>query len=139
MEEVEEDPEMTMKTDLNVFASEERLYGKEKKVNHRLHTSYKVVEERIFSKEQSDETPLLASGASAMKEKLTTYAQNQLPGGKYWEPDPEIKAVLKTLKPNNDVCESILGLIDYLSTAIPNMHQMSRSNLVQVKKKLCSG
>ena len=31
-------------------------------------------------------------------------------------------------------CESILGLNDYLTTAIPNLHQMARSNLVQVNK-----
>ncbi len=37
-------------------------------------------------------------------------------------------------KPSNDVCESILGLNDYLTTAVPNLHQLARSNLVQVKK-----
>lgn len=79
LEEVEEDVKMAMKTDLKLFASEERLYGKDKKVNHRLQTSYQVVEERISSKEQSDETllyPLLTSGASAMKEKLTTCTES---------------------------------------------------------------
>ena len=55
-------------------------------------------------------------------------------GGKYWEPDPNIKMILKSLKPNNDICESILGLNDYLSTALPNMHQMSKSNLILAKK-----
>ena len=42
--------------------------------------------------------------------------------------------ILRELRPSNDVCESILGLNDYLTTAIPNLHQMARSNLVQVKK-----
>lgn len=37
----------------------------------------------------------------------------------------------KKLKPTNDLCES---LNDYLSGAIPNMHQMTRSNMIQVKK-----
>ena len=37
------------------------------------------------------------------------------------------------MRPSNDVCESIFGLND-LTTAIPNLHQMSRSNLVQAKK-----
>lgn len=32
------------------------------------------------------------------------------------------------------MCESILGLNDYLTTAVPNLHQLARSNLVQVKK-----
>ncbi len=35
------------------------------------------------------------------------------------------------LKPTN---ESLLGLNDYLSGAIPNMHQVTRSNMIQVKK-----
>ena len=78
--------------------------------------------------------PLIATGASKMKEKLSDYAKAQLPGGKYWKPNPSILAVLKALKPSNDVCESILGLNDYLTTAIPNLHQMTRSNLVEVKK-----
>ena len=73
-----------------------------------------------------------------MKEKLSSYAQNQLPGGKYWEPDPDTKAILLSLKPSNDLCESILGLNDYLSTIIPNLHQMSKSNLVQAKKNKTS-
>ena len=38
------------------------------------------------------------------------------------------------LPPSNDVCESILDLNDYLTTVVPNLHQMSRSNLVQLKK-----
>ncbi len=32
-----------------------------------------------------------------MKEKLCTYAQTQLPGGKYWEPEPAIEAILKKI------------------------------------------
>ena len=39
------------------------------------------------------------------------------------------------LEPSNDFCESMLGLNDYLTTAIPNLAQESRSNLVAVKKK----
>ena len=64
-----------------------------------------------------------------MREKLCTYACNQLPGGKYWDPEPDVRMELTKLKPTNDLCESILGLNDYLTTAIPNLHQMSRSNL----------
>ena len=69
-----------------------------------------------------------------MKEKLCKYAHSLLPGGKYWEPDLNTKAVLLQLKPSNDLRESILGLNDYLTTAIPNLNQLSRSNLIQVKK-----
>ena len=71
-----------------------------------------------------------------MKSKLSSYAQNQLPGGIYWDPEPKVnlKAILKELNPSNDFCESILGLNDYLNSTIPNMHQVTRSNLVQLKK-----
>ena len=70
-----------------------------------------------------------------MNAKLSSYAQNQLPGGKYWEPESDITSVLESLKPNNDVCESILGLNDTLSMVMPNLHQMSKSNFVQAKNK----
>ena len=128
--------------DLKVFISEERLYGDDKRVNHRLHSRYKPVEEQIFKVDEWDGTlllPLLAVGATEMNSKLITYAKNQLPGGKYWNPEPAVEATLKRLKPNNDLCESILGLNDYLTT-IPNLHQLTRSNMIQVKKnKRCSG
>ena len=32
------------------------------------------------------------------------------------------------------LCESILGMNDYITTALPNLHQLTRSNLVQAKK-----
>ena len=50
------------------------------------------------------------------------------------DPEPDVRDVLKSLKPNNDLCESILGLNDHLSIVMPNLHQMSKSNLVQAKK-----
>ena len=50
------------------------------------------------------------------------------------EPDEETEHILNELKPSNDVCESVLGLNDYLTIAIPNLHQMARSYLIQVKK-----
>jgi hypothetical protein len=136
-----EDPEIAMERSYEVFASERRLYGNDKKVNHRLKTSYEAVEEAIFSREDTDQLlPLLVSGVASMRKKLLSYAQNQLPGGKYWEPEQNIKDTLQSLKPNNDICKSILGLNDYLSSALPNMHQMTKSNLVQSKRtKQCSG
>ncbi len=33
-------------------------------------------------------------------------------------PDPDIKNVLSNIKPTNDLCESILGLNDYLTTMV---------------------
>ena len=126
-----------MDRNVQVFLSEERLYGNDKKVNHRLHFGYQFIEDIVFSSEEIGEHllyPLLASGTSRMNEKLSSYAKNQLPDGKYWEPAPDVEKILKSLKPNNDVCESILGLNDYLSMVMPNLHQMSKSNLIQVKK-----
>ncbi len=45
-----------------------------------------LIQETLF---QYDEAlfPLLATGARAMKAK--PYAKNQLPDGKFWDPDPE--------------------------------------------------
>ena len=56
-----------------------------------------------------------------MKAKLSTYAASQLPGGTYWRPEAQVEAVLRQLRPNNDLCESILGRNDYLVTALPNV------------------
>ena len=60
--------------------------------------------------------PITADGAVAMSSKLCTYAQNQLPGGMYYDPEPAIKKILENISPSNDLCESILGLNDYLHT-----------------------
>ena len=134
---IEEEPQTAMNKSYTVFPSETRLYSSENSVNHRLHSKDVPVYARLFQPDDWDCTllhPLLVAGATKMKLKLTEYAKNQLPGGRYWEPEPGVKAVLRNLKPNNDLCESILGLNDYLSTAIPNMHQLTRSNLVEIKK-----
>ena len=64
-----------------------------------------------------------------MKSKLSNYAQNQLPGGIYWDPDPKVKVILEEVNPSNDLCESILGLNNYLNITISNMHQVKQSNL----------
>ena len=77
------------------------------------------------------ETARLSHGCKSMANKLITYAKDQLPDGRYWDPEPETKEILSQLEPNNDLCESILGLNDYLFTTIPNMDQLTRSNMVQ--------
>jgi len=70
-----------------------------------------------------------------MKEKLCAYVRSQLPGGKYYDPeDNNTKQILSTLKPNNDICESILGLNDYFTTALPKMKQLTRSNMIAIQK-----
>lgn len=135
LSEVETSPNIVFDPKYCVFRSEKHIYGSNPKVNHRLHSQ--AVYEKLFDNIEVDcdyLTELLSKGASKMKEKLSSYAEDQLPGGCYWEPEQEVQDVLRELKPSNDVCESILGLNDYLTTAIPNLHQMARSNLVQVKK-----
>ena len=118
-----------------VFSSEKIIYGTDSKLNHRLKSP--IVYDALFEDVKVDASylrSLLVNGATAMHEKLCSYAADQLPGGRYWNPDKQIQDVLSQLQPSNDVCESILGLNDYLTTAVPNLHQMSRSNLVQLKK-----
>ena len=136
LEELEARPEIANDSDLKVFPSEELVYGPSKKTNHRNHRVCKIVQEGLFKKGDFDAIVLrvLARGAHAMKNKLLTYAESQLPGGKYWNPDPHTEAVLRKLKLNNDLCESMLGLNDYLATVLPNMQQLTRSNLIEVKK-----
>ena len=127
LERVEHNQEIVMDKRYRVFESEERLYK-----NHCL----TKCEEKLF--ETSDSSilyPLLASGAARMKDKLCAYAEKQLPGGEYWQPkSAAVKKILTKIRPSNDLCESILGLNDYLTTAIPNLAQVARSNLVEIKK-----
>ena len=78
--------------------------------------------------------PLVVLGAAAMEVKLCDYTKDYLPGGVYWNPDTRVRDIMDGLKPTNDLCESLLGLNDYLSKAIPNMHRMTRSTTIQVKK-----
>lgn len=139
LEKVENNPEVVMDKSYRVFTSEEELYGSNKKINHRCSSKCEVIHEKLFAiipDESSILYPLLASGAAKMKDKLCTYAGKQLPGGEYWNPHPDsaVKCVLERLQPSNDFCESILGLNDYLTTAIPNLTQAARSNLVEIKK-----
>ena len=135
LSEVEINPDIVFDPNYHVFPSEKRIYGPDPKLNHRLKS--KVVYEKLF--ESIDVncdhlTEILTSGALKMKEKLLSYAEDQLPGGCYWEPDEQVQDILCGIKPSNDVCESILGLNDYLTTSIPNLHQVARSSLIQVKK-----
>lgn len=129
------DPDIVFNKNYHVFSSEKRIYGTGTKLNHRLKSHF--VYDALFEDVKVDASclrSLLINGATAMLEKLCSYAADQLPGGRYWNPDKQIRDVLCQLQPSNDVCESILGLNDYLTTAVPNLHQMSRSNLVQLKK-----
>ena len=111
LQEIEQDPAIVLNKDHVVFKSElTTLYGEDVKVNHRLHTKAIPVHERLFDIKDCDTSvlyPMLAAGAAKMKEKLCMYAQQQLPGGRYWNPDnPIIKKQLSTLTPSNDLCRT---------------------------------
>lgn len=137
LSEVKDNVEVIFNKSREVFVSEKRLYGSSKNTNHQLKKDMHIVVNSLFNVpeiEMSSLKSFLRSGASTMLDKLSSYAENQLPGGIYWEPDESIKKALSQLKPSNDVCESVLGLNDYLTTALPNLAQVSRSNLVQMKK-----
>ena len=123
LQEVEHHPEVVMDKEYRVFRSEEKLYGQNKVSNHRLHLKSCIVHNKLFEEHEDNPTliySLLVAGAVKMQEKLCTYAG--------------VREVLSELTPSNDLCESILGLNDYLTNAIPNLHQVARSNLVQLKK-----
>ena len=137
LQEAQSHPEILLDSKTRVFPSESRLYGEDKNVNHRIHPISQAVYAHLFERDGSEECalyPVVVAGVAAMKHKLCTYAWKQLPGGPYWDPEPSVQAVLAQLKPTNDVVESTLGLNDYLTNAVPNLHQMARSNLVEVKK-----
>lgn len=135
-------PNVVFKQEYQVFPSEKRIYNPESEVNHRLKSLvvYKALFNYVMSAvDNSNLLTLLVKGSTAMNEKLSTYASDQLPGGRYWDPEDEVRDVLSRLRPSNDVCESVLGLNDYLTTVLPNLHQMTRSNLVQLKKNKTLG
>ena len=136
LEEVEKHPKITSERYRRVFTSEPRLYSSSVKTNHRLKNQ--CVWDFLFNADGSDFDEdffsIMSAGAISMKEKLMAYASSHLPGGEFWEPDTDVRSVLSAIKPTNDLCESILGLNDYLSTALPNLDQATRSTLVGVKK-----
>ena len=70
-----------------------------------------------------------------MRCKLHVYAKDYLPSGKYWDPPDDIKGILQQIRPSNDICESILGLNDWLqSTIMTNVSQRTKRNLIEAKK-----
>ena len=76
-----------------------------------------------------------SSRAPSIKKKAHAFTNFNYQGSKHWEHNQEVKAILKSFKPNNDICERILGLKNYLSTTLPNLHQMSQSNLFKKTDK----
>ena len=83
LQELTHHSEIIMDKECNVFRSEPRLYGDDKKINHRLHSKSKAVHQRLFTADEFDESvySIVTTGAAAMNEKLQHYAMKQLPGG----------------------------------------------------------
>ena len=138
LEHVEDNPSIVLKNLVEVFKSEPKLYGDEK-TNHRIGVEDKIVYSHLQMEEaDSDLQEMLlkkvANGAKYMRKKLKSYAKEQLPGGKYWDPPSKVAKVLKEIQPSNDICESILGLNDWLQTIMPSVSQLTKSNLIEVKK-----
>jgi len=120
-----------------VFPSEQRLYTQQSKQNHRKHKATRAVYIRLLTSDEWDKTlllPRVTAAATAMKEKLVSYKQDQLPGGKYWDPDEGTKGILKQLKPHNDICESLLGLNDWLTPPLVNAKQHTKTALIESKR-----
>ncbi|MCH9715537.1 MAG: hypothetical protein K0U52_00410 [Gammaproteobacteria bacterium] len=90
LSEVEKDPSVALNSEHQVFLSEPRLYGSDKKTNHRLKSHWKEVYQHLFEVcriEESQLRILITAGVARMREKLCSYAGKQLPGGEYWDPD----------------------------------------------------
>ena len=66
--------------------------------------------------------------------KLKNYKADQLPGGTFWSPPPNVSEALKDLDPTNDACESNLGLNDWLQKGTLNMSQRTVSAMVKTMK-----
>ena len=129
------EPKVLLDFEATVFKSELQLYSQSSKVNHRLKKSYLPVRNELYQSLDSDETfllPMVCAAATAMSSKLRSYKQDHLPGGRYYDPSPEVHSVLSTLKPHNDTCESVFGCNDWLTKILPNMAQATRSAIIEV-------
>ena len=129
-------PRFWLDPQIRVFKSEPRLYA-QNALNHRTHSNYIPVRNQLYCHDEFNEEftfPLFASASGEMAQKLKTYKEDQLPGGKHWDTSPSIREALKDLEPTNDACESILGLNDWLQKTTPNMTQRTVLAMVQTKK-----
>ena len=135
--ELAQHPEQALNPYYKVFPSEEKLYSDSKKTNHRKHRDAIIVYKDLLAHNEWDDSillPHIAAAATTMKDKLTDYKKDQLPGGKYWAPDDNVRQILRELKPHNDICESLLGLNDWLTAPLVNAKQHTKSVLIEGKR-----
>ena len=127
-------PESILDSEVLIFKSERSLYSDASKLNHRLTKAYVPVREKLYESHDSDEPilfPLVLAVSTAMHSKLQSYKKDHLPGGRYYDPDPDVKAVLSKLQPHNDRTESVFGANDWLCRLLPNMAQSTRSTMLE--------
>lgn len=97
-----------------------------------------AVYERLLTSDEWDTTlllPRISAAAASMREKLISYKQDQLPGDNYRNPNEVVQAILKKLKLQNNICERLLGLNDWLTTPLVNAKQPTKTALIEIKKK----
>ena len=115
--------------------SEPRLYSPDSKLNHRLHTPYIAVRNELydqaFNVACSNQSLLLKMTSLVGHAMATKLKCDHLPGGKYFSPEAKTKSILSSLRPHNDMAESVFGSNDWLSYALPNMVQATRSVLIE--------
>jgi hypothetical protein len=138
LELLEIDSRKALDGEIQVFTSEGRLYcpttsGQAAKI---------AIRSRIFSQDKWDGlvVELVSVGALEMRSKLRTYARDFLPQGKYWDPPENVQKILKSIQPSNDICESILGLNDWLhNNNMATASQRTKRNLIEAKKNKTMG
>ena len=132
-----EDPGVILDSTKKVFISEPKSYNNKTSTNHRLHKNYIPVRKQLYQTQDFDETYVITTvqvAAEAMAIKLSQYKADQLPRGRYWTPSDSTKTLLEKIEPTNDICESILGLNDWLQKKTPNMTQRTVTTMVEVMK-----
>ena len=137
LEHLTDDPTIAFDVEMQVYKTERRLYDAKSNLNHRIKPKNLFVYQRLFVTDPTYDTLVLeklAKGAASMRNKLKVYAKDYLPSGRYWSPPEHVANILRGIKPTNDICESILGLNDWLQTAIPNVCQLTKRNLIEAKK-----
>ena len=137
LENIEENPSAVFDKCVQVFGSEPALYD-DGKLNHRHKPENTAIYSHLLQKDSDALSEMtmerISRGARSMRDKLKSYAKDQLPGGKYWDPPPNIAKILGQIEPSNDVCESVLGLNDWLQTSMPSASQLTKRNLIEAKK-----
>ena len=137
LEHLSEEPEIAFDSKVKAYTTETRLYSSNSTFNHREKVNNRHIYETLFTADPLCDTLVLkklSKGAISMRKKLKDYARDYLPSGRYWHPPKHVADVLRKIKPSNDICESILGLNDWLQTTMPSVSQLTKRNLIEVKK-----